>query len=125
MKPTKLQEELKEKLYLQDNKVDVFMKLWVKNMKPLLDNLAADDGTGEPNQLEHIGWKLKLQLSSESQRKEKIPLAQMQFHTTRDNLNRPGDGPINFEMNHADVLELYNQIDAIQNELDIQLKRQH
>lgn len=116
MKPTKLQEELKEKLHLQDNKVDVFMKLWVKNMKPLLDNL--DDGAGESNQLEHIGWKLKLQLSSESQRKEKIPLAQMQFHTTRDNLNRSGDGPINFEMNHADVLELYNQIDAIQSELD-------
>lgn len=118
MKPTKLQEELKEKLKLQDNKVDVFMKLWVKNMKPLLDNLAVADDSEESNQLEHIGWKLKLQLSSESQRKEKIPLAQMQFHTTRDNLNRPGDGPINFEMNHADVLELYNQIDAIQNELD-------
>lgn len=121
MKPSKLQAELKDKLQLQENKVDVFMKLWVKNMKPILDNLDVSgeaESSGQSNQLEHIGWKLKLQLSSEAQRKEKIPLAQIQFHTTRDNANGPGDGPINFEMNHTDVLELYNQIDAIQNEID-------
>lgn len=117
MKPSKLQVELKDKLHLQESKVDAFMKLWVKNMRPILDNLNGDDESGgQTNQLEHIGWKLKLQLASEAQRKEKIPLAQMQFHTTRDNAN--SGAPINFEMNHADVLELYNQIDTIQNELD-------
>lgn len=87
-------------------------------MKPILDNLENKDEPGQSNQLEHVGWKLKLQLSSEPQQKEKIPIAQLQLHTTADNLNSRSGEPINFEMNHAEVLDLYNQIDAIQNELD-------
>lgn len=118
MKPTKLQSELKEKLELQDSKIDVIMKLWVKNTKPILDNLETDDDSGQSNQLEHIGWKLKLQLSSEPQQKEKIPLALVQLHTTNDNVNSRSGEPISLEMNHAEVLDFYNQIDVIQNELD-------
>lgn len=118
MKPTKLQSELKEKLQLQDSKIDVIMKLWIKNMKPILDNLENKDEPDHPNQLENVGWKLKLQVSSEPQQKEKIPIAQLQLHTSDDNVNSRSGEPINFEMNHAEVLELYNQIDTIQNELD-------
>lgn len=118
MKPTKLQSELKEKLQLHESKIEIIMKMWIKNMKPILDNLEIKDEPGQSNQLEHIGWKLKLQLSSEPQQKEKIPIAQLQLHTTADNLNSRSGEPINFEMNHAEVLDLYNQIDAIQNELD-------
>lgn len=118
MKPTKLQSELKEKLQLQDSKIDVIMKLWVKNMKPILDNLENKSEPGQSNELEHVGWKLKLQLSSEPQQKEKIPIAQVQLHTSNDNVQSSSGEPINLEMNHIEVLELYNQIDAIQNELD-------
>lgn len=118
MKPTKLQSELKEKLDLQDSKIDVIMKIWIKNTKPILDNLEVDNQPGQSNQLEHVGWKLKLQLSSEAQQKEKIPIALVQLHTTQDNVNSRSGEPISFEMNHVEVLELYNQIDAIQNELD-------
>lgn len=120
MKPTKLQSELREKLQLQDSKIDVIMKLWIKTMKPILDNLENKDESGSAtnNELEHVGWKLKLQLSSEPQQKEKIPIGQIQLHTSVDNVNSRSGEPINFEMNHAEVLEFYNQIDAIQNELD-------
>lgn len=120
MKPTKLQSELREKLQLQDSKIDVIMKLWIKTMKPILDNLDNKDepGVATNNELEHVGWKLKLQLSSEPQQKEKIPIGQIQLHTSMDNVNSRSGVPINFEMNHAEVLEFYNQIDAIQNELD-------
>ena len=120
MKPTKLQSELREKLQLQDSKIDVIMKLWIKTMKPILDNLENKDepGAATNNELEHVGWKLKLQLSSEPQQKEKIPIGQIQLHTSVDNVNSRSGEPINFEMNHAEVLEFYNQIDAIQNELD-------
>lgn len=117
MKPTKLQSELKEKLQLQDSKIDVIMKLWVKNMKPILDSLENKAEPGQSNQLEHVGWKLQLQISSEPQQKEKIPIGQVQLHTSNDNVCTSGE-PINLEMNHAEVLDLYNQIDAIQNELD-------
>lgn len=118
MKPTKLQSELKDKLQLQDSKIDVIMKLWIKNMKPILDNLENEDEPDHPNQLEHVGWKLKLQVSSEPQQKEKIPIAQLQLHTSVDNVKSRSGEPINFEMNHVEILDLYNQIDAIQNELD-------
>lgn len=120
MKPTKLQSELREKLQLQDSKIDVIMKLWIKTMKPILDNLENKDepGAATNNELEHVGWKLKLQLSSEPQQKEKIPIGQIQLHTSVDNMNSQSGEPINFEMNHAEVLEFYNQIEAIQNELD-------
>lgn len=118
MKPSKLQSELKEKLQLQDSKIDVIMKLWIKNMKPILDNLENKDVPGQSNQLEHVGWKMKLQISSEPQQKEKIPIAQIQLHTSIDNVNGHTGEPINFEMNHVEVLELYNTIEAIQNELD-------
>lgn len=119
MKPTKLQSELKEKLKLHDNKIDVIMKLWIKNMKPILDNLEVKDEPVQSNQLEQIGWKLKMQLSSEPQQKEKIPLAQMQLHTTAEGANSSSQSePINFEMNHMELLDMYNQMEAIQNELD-------
>ena len=120
MKPTRLQSELKEKLQLHDNKIDVIMKLWIKNMKPILDNLEVKDEAGgsQSNQLEQIGWKLKTQLSSEAQQKEKAPIAQLQFHTMEDNATTGKDGPINFEMNHAELLDMYNHLEAIQNEMD-------
>lgn len=118
MKPTKLQSELKEKLHLQDSKIDVIMKLWIKNMKPILDNLENKDEPGQSIQLEHIGWKLKLQISSEPQQREKISIAQLQLHTSVDNINHQSGEPINFEMNHSELLNFYNQIDALQTELD-------
>lgn len=118
MKPSKLQSELKEKLQLQDSKIDVIVKLWVNNMKPILDNLENKDEPGQSSQLEHVGWKLKLQISSEPQQREKIPIAQVQLHTTADNVNSRSGEPINFEMNHIELLDFYNQIDTIQNELD-------
>lgn len=119
MKPTKLQSELKEKLQLHDSKIDVIMKLWIKNMRPILDNLENKDEPGQSNQLEQIGWKLKLQLSSEPQQKEKHAIAQIQLHTSADGVGSARKHePINFEMNHTELLDVYNQIEAIQSELD-------
>lgn len=118
MKPSRLQSELKEKLQLHDSKIDVIMKLWIKNMKPILDNLEIKDEPGQSNQLEKVGWKLKVQVSSEPQQKEKRPIAQMQFHTTIDNAHSSRREPINFEMNHMELMDMYNQMEAIQNELD-------
>lgn len=118
MKPSRLQSELKEKLQLDDNKIDVIMKLWIKNMKPILDNLEVKDEPGQSNQLEKVGWKLKVQVSSEAQQKEKTPIAQIQLHTTADNVAKGKREPINFEMNHMELMDMYNQMEAIQNELD-------
>lgn len=112
MKPTKLQQELKEKLQLHDNKIDVIMKLWIKNMKPIFDNLEiSKNGQTQSNELENVGWNLKVQLSSEPQQKEKNPIAHLQLTTTNDE-------HINLEVNHMELCELYNQLEGVQNELD-------
>lgn len=87
-------------------------------MKPILDNLEIKDEPGQSNQLERVGWKLKVQVASEAQQKEKAPIAQVQFHTTRDNVTSGSREPINFEMIHMELSDMYNQMEAIQNELD-------
>lgn len=117
MKPSRLQCELREKLQLHDSKIDVIMKLWMRHMKPILDNLEIKDEPGQSNQLEKVGWKLKVQVSSEAQQKEKTPIAQVQFHT-RENMATGSREPINFEMNHLELTDMYNQMESIQNELD-------
>lgn len=117
MKPTKLQSELKEKLLLHDAKVEKIMQIWVKNMKPLMDNLegAADgDACGDQfgnNELESAAWAVKVQLSSKVQQKEKTVLGQLQLVTSRGE-------PTVLEMNHLELSHLYNQLELIQNEMD-------
>lgn len=120
MKPTKLQSELKEKLHLNDAKVDAIMKIWVKNMKPLMDNMqagAAEDGGeedgehGKNNELICANWELKVQLSSQAVQKQKSVLGQLQLVTSHGE-------PTVLEMNHTELSQFYNQLESIQNELD-------
>lgn len=134
MKPTKLQQELRDKLKLNDNKVDAIMKMWIKNMKPIFDNMhvpasaaaaatadvddsginisgSSNSAAGETNELLNVSWKLKVQLSSEAQQKEKTPIAHLQLQSRHA-------GPTNLEVNHTELLGLYNQLEAIQAELD-------
>uniref|UniRef100_A0A0K8TR52 Putative hcarg protein n=1 Tax=Tabanus bromius TaxID=304241 RepID=A0A0K8TR52_TABBR len=111
IKPTKLQSELREKLKLNNDKVDVIIKLWIKNTKPILDNLQIDTNKGG-NDLCDIAWKLKVQISSHCQQKEKTSLAVLQLRTTNG-------VPVDLEMNHEELVSLYNQLEFIQNELDL------
>ncbi|XP_055855359.1 COMM domain-containing protein 10 [Episyrphus balteatus] len=109
IKPTKLQMELRDKLKLNEDKVDAIIKLWIKNTKPILDNLQ--EGKYESNEIEDVAWKLNVQISSHCQQKEKTALAVLQLKTAAGE-------DINWEMNHDELLNLYNQFEGIQNELD-------
>lgn len=109
LKPTKLQQELREKLKLEDEKIDGIIRLWIKNTKPILTNLHC--GSMEAKEVTDVSWKLNLQISSNCQQKERTALACLQLKT--------GDGnDIDMEMNHNELLQLYNQIESIQTELD-------
>lgn len=109
IKPTKLQAELRDKLQLHEDKVDAIVKLWVKNTKPIMNNLASEKY--ESNEIHDVAWKLNVQISSHCQQREKSALAVLQLKT--------GAGEdINLEMNHEELLHLYNQFENIQNELD-------
>lgn len=109
IKPTKLQMELRDKLKLNEDKVDAIVKLWIKNTKPILDNLQ--EGKYDSNEIEDVAWKLNVQISSHCQQKEKTALAVLQLKTAAGE-------DINWEMNHDELLNLYNQFEGIQNELD-------
>lgn len=109
IKPTKLQMELRDKLQLNEDKVDAIIKLWIKNTKPILDNLHQ--GKYESNEIEDVAWKLNVQISSHCQQKEKTALAVLQLKTAAGE-------DINWEMNHDELLNLYNQFEGIQIELD-------
>ncbi|XP_055385642.1 uncharacterized protein LOC129614793 [Condylostylus longicornis] len=109
IKPTKLQSELREKLRIGDDKVDAIIKLWIKNTKPILDNLESKNIS--ENELNDVTWKLKVQMASHCQQKEKTPIACLQLRTV--------EGPnIDLEMSHEELSHLYNQLELIQNELD-------
>lgn len=109
IKPTKLQAELREKLKISDEKVDAIIKLWIKTTKPILDNLELKKI--EETELDDVEWKLRMQLGSSYQQKEKTLLGLLQLI--------PIEGPpTNLVMNHDELAALYNQIENIQNELD-------
>ncbi|XP_037910344.1 COMM domain-containing protein 10 [Hermetia illucens] len=107
--PTKLQHELRDKLKLKEDKVEAIIKKWVKNTKPILDNLEA--GNAGINELQDVAWQLKVQTSSHYQQREKAVLGVLQLYTSKD-------APINLEMNHEELAGFYSQLENIQNELD-------
>ncbi|KAJ6635438.1 COMM domain-containing protein 10 [Pseudolycoriella hygida] len=76
---------------------------------PILDNLEIEGGGSR--QLEDVNWELKVQLSSEAQQKEKTPIGMLQ-------LGMNAGESVNLEVNHSELLNLYNQLETIQNELD-------
>ncbi|XP_067635867.1 COMM domain-containing protein 10 [Eurosta solidaginis] len=116
IKPTRLHSELREKLQLQDDaKIDAIVRLWVRQTTPIMNNLACE--RYESNEIHDVAWKLNVEISSHCEQRAKNALAMLQLKT--------GTGEdINLEMNHEELLQLYNQFECIQNELDA-LKQHH
>jgi len=108
-KPTKLHSALKEKLNICDANVECFVKLWIRATKPILNNLESPTvGTKE---MTNVAWKLKVELSSDKQLKQKYALGELQIFKNDENT-------INLEMNHEELYNFYNQMENIQLELD-------
>lgn len=116
IKPTRLHAELREKLQLQDDaKIDAIVRLWVHQTTPIMNSLACE--RYESNEIQDVAWKLNVEISSHCEQREKNALAMLQLKT--------GTGEdINLEMNHEELLQLFNQFECIQSELDA-LKHHH
>ncbi|XP_019554683.3 uncharacterized protein LOC109424058 [Aedes albopictus] len=112
LKPSRLQADLRNHLQLAEGKSNCFVKHWIQTTKIVLDALATDDDTegGKSNQLEDVSWKVRAQLSSEPRQKDKLALGQLELKT--------GSRTINLELNSAELVEFYNQLERIQIELD-------
>lgn len=109
MKPTVLQDELTEKLHFDSNKTETFVKFWTENTKADFDDIQ------NRKKLQNISWELNLQTASDCDLKETIPtsLIQLEVKNSEDKLEN-----ITFEMNEEQLLEMYNQVESIQNYLD-------
>ncbi|XP_012162220.1 COMM domain-containing protein 10 isoform X2 [Ceratitis capitata] len=110
IKPTRLHAELREKLqFADDAKIDAIVRLWVRQTTPIMNSLACE--RYESNEIHDVAWKLNVEISSHCEQREKNALAMLQLKT--------GTGEdINLEMNHDELLQLYNQFECIQTELD-------
>ncbi|GLV43912.1 Valette [Carabus blaptoides fortunei] len=109
MKPTVLQEELTQKLYFHTNKTETFVQFWTENTKRDFDDIQ------NRKKLQNILWELNLQTASDTDVKQTIPtsLIQLEVKNSDDKLEN-----ITFEMNEEQLLEMYNQVESIQNYLD-------
>lgn len=109
LKPTTLQNHLKDHLNLDDEKTNVFVKIWCEETNKDLGNLdeimKLDDLAWEQNitiadqvlsEQEVAGTRLQLKLSSETQQNENIVV----------------------ELDKDELLQLYNALEVIQIKLD-------
>ncbi|EDS27334.1 conserved hypothetical protein [Culex quinquefasciatus] len=108
LKPSGLQADLtRSRLQLGEHKCNAFVRCWIAATKIVLDSL---DGEQQSNQLEDVSWKVRAQLSSEPRQKDKLALGQLELKTSSK--------CVNLELNSAEIVELYNQMERIQAELD-------
>lgn len=107
IKPTKIQEDLKN-ANVPESKIELLLKYYRDQNKDMVDSLEKRfDGVNE------ITWKLKTVLSTETQKKVVPPMAivDLELHSK--------DQHLNLELNHENLLELYESFENIQHELDL------
>lgn len=111
IKPTKIQQDLKDS-DLPESKIDLLLKYYREKNKEIVDSLETrHDGISD------INWKLKTVLSSEAQQKIVPPktVASLELHSKDKKV-------LNLELNHQDLFEFYEHLEAIQQELDLRTK---
>lgn len=112
MKPTKLQQDLREKLKLDQQKTEIFLKYWRQLTKPILDNLGDTS-----IQLNDVSWELKVQLSSSAQQKEKCVIGCLTLETNVK------EDPILLEMTRGECFKFYEELEKVQEEIDLLRKK--
>ncbi|XP_055635396.1 COMM domain-containing protein 10-like [Toxorhynchites rutilus septentrionalis] len=113
LKPSAMQIDLRNRLLLDEDKCNIFVKYWIQSTKIILDSLETEhDGESgvRSNQLEDVSWKVRAQLSSEPRQKDKLALGQLELTTSNK--------VVNLELNSEEIVHLYNQLERIQVELD-------
>lgn len=109
MKPSVLQENIRSQLKFDTSKSDIFVKLWILATKQILEQLESPDV--KPNDFIDVSSKVKLQISSEQQQKEKKSLGHIQIKSN-DQIK------VDFLLSHAECADLFDEFEKIQIELD-------
>ncbi|KAK7116209.1 COMM domain-containing protein 10-like isoform X2 [Littorina saxatilis] len=112
-KPQVLSQQLQQ-LELDDDKVKPIVEAWASNAKETISKLRQR--TVHPKQLEEVNWRLNLQLAQASKLKMKEPNAMFEFGVRDENSGEKEK--IRMEFTHDELYGFYNQLEAIQKQLD-------
>lgn len=110
MKPTVLQANLKE-LGLEEDKIGAFLKVWIRVMTPVLDNLESTTST-EVVELRNLDWRLDVELAASNNKvqRNKTPtgLISMQSNEWAETIG----------LTHGELLTLYEHLEEVIGDLD-------
>lgn len=104
--PETILEDLNEKLNMDKEKSEALIKFWMAQTKPILD------GVNSGRELTEVHWDLKVELGSTTEQKSKYHFGLIRLETADNNQT-------NLEMNHTELMKLYNILENVQEELDL------
>lgn len=103
LKPSTLQKDLKSILNFDDSKSTILIKCYCNQTKVILSNNFE--------RAEGVTTNIKAKLSTEPEARSKSALGIVEIHSS-------GNKKLNLELKHSDLLEFFDQIESIQNELN-------
>lgn len=106
--PSDLKMDLK-KLGLNNDKSDIFVKVWSTETRATLDDIGTDVVEDSSDSI-HFTWKLNAELSSDYHKKCKVPKAYLSINADKKDLE--------LELTHPEIYSVFLQFESIQNELD-------
>ncbi|KAL8562624.1 hypothetical protein ACOMHN_011196 [Nucella lapillus] len=112
-KPQHLSQQLQQ-LDLQEEKIKPIVEAWSSSAKDTIGQLRQR--TVHPKQLEEVNWRLNLQLAQSSVSKMKEPNAMFELGVRDENSGEKEK--IRMEFTHDELYGFYNQLEAIQKQLD-------
>lgn len=113
VKPASLQQQL-EAVHLNPDKAEVFSQIWATAGPELVEKLKHN--IFAPRKLEYVGWQLNLQMAQSSQARLKSPSAVLQLGLRNEDSEVQEN--VFVEFNHQELLEFYNKLEIIQDQLD-------
>lgn len=109
IKPTTLEDDLTNNFKFTAEKSDAIVKIWTEYTKEDIGDLE------QRHVLEKFSWELNLELASDSNLKKTTPSSILQFNIKNNDETTEN---ITISMKENQLLELYNQIENMQNVID-------
>lgn len=109
LKPTTLQKHLKEHLSLDDEKADVFIKIWCEETNKGLGNLDRI------MELDDLSWEQNVTIADQVLNEQEVSVARLHLKLSSETDKNEN---IFVELDKDELLQLYNALEVIQIKLD-------
>lgn len=106
--PETILDDLTQKLQMNNDKAEILINsFWMVQTKSVVDSLNTD------KELVDVQWNLKVDLSSSTQQKSRVPVGILRLKTGVSSKN------VNLEMGTEDLINLFRTLENVQDELDL------